>query len=97
MNNPNDAPNINKHQRHVLAARLAWLFENNKLQAELAPLSNCIREDGKDGVHDGTLKQADAMDLQDFARVLLERIYTEPEKLKLAEARRQKRREESQG
>jgi hypothetical protein len=51
-----------------------------------------VREDGNDGAHDGTLGKEDAEDLLDFTTALLERIYTEPERLRLAQERREKRR-----
>jgi hypothetical protein len=38
------------------------------------------------------LNKADAEDLLDFTVALLERLYTEPERLKLAKARREERR-----
>ncbi len=37
------------------------------------------------------LSPADAEDLLDFTSVLLERIYTEPERLKIAQQRREQR------
>jgi hypothetical protein len=43
--------------------------------------------------HAGTLKKEDAQDLLDFATALLERIITEPARLRLAKERREKRRE----
>jgi len=55
-------------------------------------LSAAIREDGNDGAHQGTLTKEDAEDLLDFAKALLERVFTEPEKIKLAEKRREQRR-----
>jgi hypothetical protein len=75
-----------------LAPRLAWLLDNRYLPGELRELSTCIREDGNDAAHDGTLEKADAEDLLDFTVALLERLYTEPERLKLAKARREERR-----
>jgi hypothetical protein len=45
--------------------------------------------------HGGTLKNEDADDLLDFTVELLERLYTEPAKLKLAEERRKARREDT--
>jgi len=58
----------------------------------LRDLSSCIKDDGNDGAHRGTLSKDDAEDLLDFTFALLERIYTEPEKLRVAQVRRKKRR-----
>ena len=68
------------------------MFEHGMLPSGLKELSTCVREDGNDGAHAGTLKREDAQDLLDFTTALLERIYTEPEKLRLAKERRDKRR-----
>jgi Domain of unknown function (DUF4145) len=87
-----DTPGLNHRGRRDLGLRLPWLFANGFLPKELEPLSKCIREDGNDGAHAGTLTMADAQDLQDFTVALLERIFTEPERLRLAEERRNKRR-----
>ena len=85
-------PGLNANVRGKLAFRLTWLFDNGKLPEGLRELSTSIREDGNDGAHDGahdgTLTAHDAADLLDFTTALLERLYTEPEKLKLAKARR---------
>jgi hypothetical protein len=54
----------------------------------------CIKEDGNDGAHEGTLKKEDAEDILDFTVALLSRLYTEPERLRLAKLRRDKRRGE---
>lgn len=82
----------NKRQRRDLGLRIPWLIEHKRLPAELADLANCIREDGNDGAHQGLLSQADADDLMDFTEALFERLYTEPEKLRLAAERRAARR-----
>lgn len=71
--------------RRTLGLRLQWLFDHGKLPQSLWELSRCVREDANDGVHAGTLGKKDAEDLLDFTEVLLERIYTEPKKLQLAE------------
>ena len=83
---------LNKATRRILGLRFLWLFENGMLPEDLRELSTCIREDGNDGAHAGTLKKEDAEDLLDFTRALLERLFTEPEKLRLAQARREARR-----
>ncbi|MNV92833.1 hypothetical protein D3C71_1874590 [compost metagenome] len=71
---------------------MGWLFDNGKLPDALRELSSCIREDGNDAVHRGNLTPEDAEDIADFAYVLLERLYSEPEKLRLAAERRSARR-----
>lgn len=78
--------------RRNLAPRLTWLFENKILADDLKSLAACIREDGNDAAHDGTLEKVDSIDLLDFTTALLERIYTEPAKITLAEQRRLERR-----
>lgn len=85
-------PGLNRRTRRDLAPRLDWLFDNGKLPQQLRQLSDCIREDGNDGAHDGTLGQKDAEELMDFAEAMFERLYTEPERLRLAVERRKKRR-----
>lgn len=87
-----DRPGLNAKTRRDLGLRLPWLFENNYLPAELRELSTCIKEDGNDGAHRGTLVKEDAEDLLDFTVALLERLYTEPERLRLAGERRAARR-----
>jgi hypothetical protein len=88
----NDPNGPNSKVRRDLGLRLPWLFENGRLPKDLEDLSHCIREDGNDGAHQGTLNKSDALDLQDFATVLLERLFTEPERLRLAAERRAERR-----
>ena len=83
---------LNRRTRRDLAPRLTWLLDNGKLPSELRGLSDCIREDGNDGAHDGTLGKEDAEDLIDFAVAMFERMYTEPQRLKLAQERRDNRR-----
>ncbi len=85
---------LNSKTRRDLGLRLPWLFANGFLPESLKELSTCIKEDGNDGAHAGTLKQPDAEDLLDFTIALLERIYTEPERLRLAQERRNTRREQ---
>ena len=83
---------LNPKKRRDLGLRLPWLFANNHLPAALHDLSTCIKDDGNDGAHSGTLGKDDAEDLLDFTTALLERLYTEPEVLKLAKERREARR-----
>lgn len=87
-----DINGLNTKIRHTLGLRLKWLFENKELPESLRDLSLCIKEDGNDGAHAGTLTEPDAEDLLDFTIALLERIYTEPERLRLAQERRDNRR-----
>ena len=89
---PEEVPGLNAKVRRDLGLRLPWLFETGRLPDFLKDLSSCIKEDGNDGAHAGTLTEADADDLLDFTSVLLERIYTEPERLRLAKERRDARR-----
>jgi hypothetical protein len=87
-----EAEGLSARVRRDLGLRLPWMFDNGILPENLRELSACVREDGNDGAHAGTLRRKDAEDLLDFTIMLLERIYTEPERLKLAKARRDKRR-----
>jgi uncharacterized protein DUF4145 len=90
-----EAEGLNAKVRRDLGLRLPWLFANNYLPAALHDLSTCIKEDGNDGAHAGTLSKADAEDLLDFTVALLERLYTEPERLRQANLRRERRRAEA--
>ena len=83
---------LNARVKRNLGLRLPWLFDNDVLPEALRELSGCIKDDGNDGAHEGTLSEEDAEDLLDFTSVLLERIYTEPERLRFAKERREKRR-----
>jgi hypothetical protein len=87
-----DVQGLNARTRRNLGLRLPWLFDNGRLPEALRELSSCVREDGNDAAHAGTLTKEDAEDLLDFTAVLLERIYTEPMRLKLAQERRERRR-----
>lgn len=82
----------NRLQRTQLYHRLAYLFNAGILPRSLEELAASVREDGNDAAHDGNLAKADAGDLLDFTRLLLERVYTEPARLNLAKARRELRR-----
>lgn len=83
---------LNARTRRNLGLRLPWLFDNGHLPEALRDLSSCIKDDGNDGAHQGTLTGDDARDILDFTYVLLERIYTEPKRLELARERREARR-----
>jgi hypothetical protein len=84
---------LNNHTRKNLGPRLEWIFNNNRLPESLKDLSSCIKDDGNDGAHDGTLSKHDSEDIQDFAVALLERLYTEPKRVLLAKERREQRRQ----
>jgi len=88
---------LNRRTRRDLGLRLHWLFDNGKLPNDLRELSKCIREDGNDGAHTATLTKEDSEDLLDFTEALLERLFTEPKRLQLAEERRHARRGKSGG
>jgi hypothetical protein len=84
---------LNNRIRRSLGLRLPWLFDQNILPNSLRELSSCLKDDGNDGAHEGTLSEEDAEDILDFAFVMLERIYTEPKRIELAQERRIRRRE----
>jgi hypothetical protein len=85
---PETAEGLNNRVRRNLGLRLPWLFDNNILPEALRELSTCIKADGNVGAHEGTLEQHDASDTLDFTYILLERLFTEPERIKLAAERR---------
>ncbi len=87
-----EEPQPNRDQRMRLAPRLEFLFHTGKLPRNLEPLAECVRQDGNDAAHDGTLTAVEAADLLDFTTALLERVYTEPGRLKAAWDRRDARR-----
>lgn len=82
----------NSKIRRSLGLRLEWMFETQVIPLDLHELAKCITQDGNDGAHDGTVGKEDAEDLQDFAFELLRRLFTEPERLRLAQQRRTQRR-----
>jgi hypothetical protein len=82
---------LNAKTRRDLGRRLPWLFDNKRLPEALRELASCIKEDGNDGAHKGARKKGDVDDLLDLTRVLLERIYTEPTRLRIAQERREER------
>jgi hypothetical protein len=83
-----EVPEPNRTQRRDLGHRLQWLFDNKKLPDELHDLAHCIKEDGNDAAHRGTIQAADAEDLLDFTVSLLESRYTYPKRIAQASARR---------
>ncbi|NWA22107.1 DUF4145 domain-containing protein [Serratia liquefaciens] len=87
----NDDDGLNQKTRRSLGLRMEWLFKHNILPESLKELAECVKEDGNDGAHEGVLDKITALDLQDFAETLLERIYTEKERLRLAKVRREER------
>lgn len=89
---PEPTPGLTRRKRRDLGPRVEWLMESGLITQDLYDLSECIREDGNDGAHDGTLTKEDAADLLDFTVALFERMFTEPERLRLAKERRDKRR-----
>lgn len=80
-------------ERRNLGPRLTWLFDQGRLPQDLRKLASSVKDDGNDGAHAGTLSAADAEDLLDFTVAILERLITEPEKVRLAEERRLQRRQ----
>lgn len=88
-----DVNGLNRKVRRDLGLRLPWLFDNGILPQDLRELSTCIKDEGNDGAHEGTLSKDDAADILDFTLRLLERIYTEPKKVQLAKERREARRD----
>lgn len=79
----------------LLGPRLSWLFDEGKIPENLRDLSTCIKDGGNDGAHEGSLSKEDAEDILDFTVSLLEQLYTQPVKLKIAERRRKLRRADS--
>jgi len=90
---PEEGEGLNNSVRRNLGLRLPWLFNNGILPESLKDLSTCIKDDGNDGAHEGTLGEEEAEDILDFTYVLLERIYTEPKRIELAKERRAARRQ----
>ncbi|WET41704.1 DUF4145 domain-containing protein [Citrobacter enshiensis] len=78
--------------KRSLGLRMEWLFDNHILPEALRELAECVKDDGNDGAHEGILDKAAAEDLEDFTYLFLERLYTEPQRLVEARARREERR-----
>lgn len=89
---PGDPTTPNARERRDLGLRLPWLIAHGQLPADLENLASCVKDDGNDGAHKGTLREDEALDLLDFTKVLLERLYTLPEKARLVATRRDARR-----
>lgn len=75
-----------------LSKRINHLIEINIIPSDLKDFAHSIRLDGNDAAHDGSTSKDEANDLMDFSILLLERIYTNKEKLRIAEERRSNRR-----
>lgn len=85
---------LNAKTRRDLGLRLPWLIGKGLIPKDLQELSTCIKEDGNDGAHQGTLGEEDAEDILDFTYMLLERLYTETKRIEIAKERRSARREQ---
>jgi hypothetical protein len=92
---PETGEGLSNRVKRSLGLRLQWLFDNNILPEGLRELSTCIKDDGNDGAHKGILEQHDAADILDFTYILLERLFTEPQRIKLAAERRASRRQKA--
>lgn len=90
---PEEGEGLNNRIKRNLGLRLAWLFDNGILPEALRELSSCIKDDGNDGAHEGSLSKDDAADILDFTFILLERLFTEPKRLEIASQRRLERRQ----
>jgi hypothetical protein len=82
----------NNKTRRDLGLRLPWLFDTGVLPEDLRDLSHAVKEDGNDGAHAGTMTAEDVDNLLDFTVSLLERMYTQPFRIRLAKERRDARR-----
>lgn len=82
----------NEKQRRDLGLRIAWLLDNKYLSESFRELAKCVREDGNDGAHSGTLSDEEAVDLLEFTTALLDRLISEKARIKKAEERRVSRR-----
>ena len=83
----------NGHVRRNLGPRIEWLLKVGGLPSDLKALAAAVKDNGNDGAHDGTLVKNDAEDVKDFCIELVRRLFTEPERIRLAEARRESRKE----
>lgn len=83
--------------RRDLGLRLPWLFKNHLLPQELHDLSSCIKDDGNDAAHRGNITEDDTEDLLDFTIQVLERLYTNPQRIILAKQRSEERKKARRG
>lgn len=88
----NEELNPTSNDKKSIHNRLVWIFMNNILPSSLEDLSRCIKDNGNDAAHDGSLTREDAEDLLDFSYILLERVYTEPYRIAAAIQKRSERR-----
>jgi len=88
---PDETKEPNNKIRRSLGLRMAWLFDNGILPVSLKDLAECVKDDGNDGAHEGILDKEAALNLEDFTYILLERLYTEKERLVQAKKRREQR------
>lgn len=89
-----DAGGPTARQRNKLFYRIEWLAEKDLIGNDLLELASCVREDGNDGVHDGTLTEDDALDNLEFTEALLRRLFTESARVNIARSRREARRQD---
>ncbi len=82
---------LTKDKQGNLGPRITWLFDNKKLNERLKDLANCIKDDGNDGAHDGTLEEDDAEGLLNFTVMLLKDIYTTPAEIKEKKKKKENR------
>lgn len=88
---PAEEPEPPAKVRRDLGLRLPWLFAKGLLPEGLHDLSSCIKDDGNDSAHRGTLQKHEAQDMQEFTFALLDRLYSEPARLRIAKERREAR------
>ena len=91
---PEGSDEPNTKIRRSLGLRIEWLISRGLLSDSLKELAECVKDDGNDGAHDGTLDKDSALDLEDFTYIILERLYTEKQRVIDAKNRRQLRRNE---
>lgn len=89
---PEDADGPNPRERRDLGLRLPWLFNHHRLPADLHDLATCVKEDGNDGAHRGSLSEPEARDLLEFTYALLDRLFSQPARVLAAKTRRDERR-----
>lgn len=90
-------PQPTQYQRHNLKPRLEWLFAQGKIRDTLHDLAHCIREDGNEGAHAGSVEKDEAEEILEFTERLLTELFTEPERIKLAKERQANRKAEQKG
>lgn len=88
---PPEGEEPNNRIRRSLGLRIEWLLNNGTLPEALRDLAECVKDDGNDGAHEGILDEKSALDLRDFSYLLLDRIYTEVERIAQAKRRREQR------